>query len=217
MKIIFNFFLLTLTVLALQAGETKTNASKGFNIKLTVKGLENTSMILANYYGDKQYVKDTFQFDSKGVITLKADTTLPGGVYLAVFPALNNRYFEFITGEPSFTLSTDTTDLTGHMKTSGSIENDLFYKDIFFLADKKKIADSLQAVYKAEKDTSKKSATMKLLTQIDKEVKDHRTEIITKQPDLFYAKLLKSMTEISVPDAPKRCQRQSNGRSFSKR
>jgi hypothetical protein len=42
--------------------------SKGFNIKLTVKGLENTSMILANYYGDKQYVKDTFQFDSKAVI-----------------------------------------------------------------------------------------------------------------------------------------------------
>jgi thiol-disulfide isomerase/thioredoxin len=44
---------------------------------------------------------------------------------------------------------------------------------------------------------------MKQLTQIDKEVKDHRNEIITKQPDLFYAKLLKSMTDITVPDAPK--------------
>jgi thiol-disulfide isomerase/thioredoxin len=203
MKMIFNVFLLSLTIFTAQAGEPKQAGSKGFNIKLTVKGLENTSMILANYYGDKQYVKDTFQFDSKAVITLKADTSLPGGVYLAVFPALNNRYFEFIAGEPSFTLSTDTTDLTGHMKTSGSIENDLFYRDIFFLADKKKTADSLQAVYKAEKDTARKNATMKQLTQIDKEVKDHRNEIITKQPDLFYAKLLKSMTDITVPDAPK--------------
>ena len=50
------------------------NPTKGMNIKLTIKGLENSSMILANYFGDKQYVKDTIKFHSKGTITLKADT-----------------------------------------------------------------------------------------------------------------------------------------------
>src|SRR4051812_11718008 len=102
---------------------------KGMNIKITVKGLENSKMILANYYGDKQYVKDTIAFDKKATITLKADTMLPGGVYLAVFPALGNHYFEFIISEHEFSLETDTNDLTGHLKATGSVENNLFYDD----------------------------------------------------------------------------------------
>jgi hypothetical protein len=90
-------------------------------------------MILANYFGDKQYVKDTIKFDSKGTITLKADTMLPGGVYLAVFPDMGNRYFEFIISEPQFTLESDTHDLSGKMKITGSLENTLFYDDMKFL------------------------------------------------------------------------------------
>src|SRR4051812_45036402 len=93
------------------------------NIRISVKGLEGSNMILANYYGDKQYVKDTINFDKKGVITLKADTTLPGGVYLAVFPLLGNRYFEFIISESNFQIETDTNDLTGHVKVTNSVEN----------------------------------------------------------------------------------------------
>lgn len=109
-------------------------AEKGMDIKITVKGLENSKMILANYYGDKQYVKDTIAFDKKGTIVLKADTMLPGGVYLAVFPAMGNRYFEFIVNEPKFSLETDTNDLTGHMVISGSQENKLFYDDMKYWA-----------------------------------------------------------------------------------
>lgn len=208
-KITTTFLAFALCAITLQAAD-----SKGTNIKITVKGLENSEMYLAYYYGNKQFVKDTVKFDSKGVLTVKADTSLPGGVYLAVFPAMGNRYFEFIAGEPQFTLSTDTFDLTGHMKTSGSIENDLFYKDIFYLAEKKKTADSLNAAYKAEKDTVKKTALMKQLTAIDNEVKNHRLDIITKNPTLFYGKLLKAMNEITVPDAPKDANGKVTDESF---
>src|SRR5579859_2810237 len=85
-------------IMALVFAGNKTGKD-AMDIKITVRSLENTKLILANYYGDKQYVKDTFLFDKKGTVEFKADTMLPGGVYLAVFPALGNRYFEFIINE----------------------------------------------------------------------------------------------------------------------
>ena len=184
--------------------------TKGMNIKITVKGLESSSMILANYFGDKQYVKDTILFDKKGTVVLKADTMLPGGVYLAVFPALGNHYFEFIVSEHEFTLETDTFELTGHLKVSpNSVENTLFYDDMKFLGKMKEKSDSISKLYKAatakdyKGDPKDKDKLREQLVGIDGEVKAKRESVITQHPDLFYAKLLNAMKDIVVPDAPK--------------
>jgi thiol-disulfide isomerase/thioredoxin len=187
----------------LLAFAANTTATKGMNIKLTVKGLENSEMILANYLGDKQYVKDTFKFDSKAVITLKADTMLPGGVYLAVFPAMGNRYFEFIISESQFALETDTNDLTGHMKVLNSKENTLFYDDMRFLSKMKQLSDSLSKLYREAKDQPTKDKYMAELRKIDSDVKNQRNNIIAQNPDLFYGKLIKAMKDIDVPDFPR--------------
>lgn len=173
------------------------------NIKLSVKGLEGSTMILANYYGDKQYVKDTLILDKKGVATIKQDTTYPGGVYLAVFPALGNRYFEFIISESSFSIETDTNDLTGHIKVSNSVENTLFYDDMKFLGKMKTSSDSLGKLYKEAKAPADKEKFRSQLMKVDSLVKNKRNEVITKYPTLFYAKLLKAMKDIDVPDAPR--------------
>ncbi|MDB5281435.1 MAG: hypothetical protein JWO06_510 [Bacteroidota bacterium] len=182
---------------------------KGMNIKITVKGLENSKMILANYYGDKQYVKDTILFDKKGTIVLKADTMLPGGVYLAVFPALGNHYFEFIISEHEFTLETDTNNLTDHLKVTNSVENTLFYDDMKFLGKMKEVSDSNSRIYKAASakdykgDPKDKDRARDQLMQVDKDVKAKREGVITQHPDLFYAKLLNAMRDVPVPDPPK--------------
>jgi len=198
-KKISTALLLCLMVGLAFAGTNKTP----MNIKLSVKGLESSTMILANYYGDKQYVKDTLIFDKKGTITLKADTTLPGGVYLAVFPVLGNRYFEFIISESNFTIETDTNDLTGHVKVSNSVENTLFYDDMRFLGHMKQASDSIGKLYKDAKEQKDKDKLREQLVKIDQDVKAKRNEVITKNPTLFYAKLLKSMRDIDVPDAPR--------------
>ena len=199
---------ITITLISFLVAGCTFAAGKGMNIKLTVKGLENSTMILANYYGDKQYVKDTIKFDRNGTIVLKADTMLPGGVYLAVFPALGNRYFEFIVAEPTFTLETDTNDLAKHLKVTGSIENKLFYDDMKYLSHNKEVSDSLVKLYKAAKDTKEKDVYKNQLQDIDKEVKDKRNSVITGYPTLFYAKMLNAMKDITVPDAP----RDANGK-----
>lgn len=170
------------------------------NIKITVKGLEGSSMILANYYGDKQYVKDTFDIDKKGTITLKADTMLPGGVYLAVFPDMGNRYFEFIISENQFTLETDSTDLTGKMKITGSQENTFFYNDMKFLNDIRQKSDSLNKLYRSAATPADKEKYLSQLRKIDTIVRAERNNIINNNPNLFYSKMLRSMKDIEVPD-----------------
>lgn len=182
---------------------SNNTSPKGMNIKLTVKGLEDSQVILANYFGDKQYVKDTFQFDKKATLTFKADTMLPGGVYLAVFPAMGNRYFEFIVSESQFSLETDTNDLTGHMKVLNSKENTLFYDDMKFLARMKQLSDSLSKLYREAKDQPAKDKYMAELRKIDTDVRNQRSNIISQNPDLFYGKLLKAMKDIDVPDFPR--------------
>lgn len=202
MKKLFSITLLHTILCFAFAGNTVTT-TKGMNIKITVKGLEDSQMILANYFGDKQYVKDTFQFDKKATIVLKADTVLPGGVYLAVFPAMGNRYFEFIISETNFSLETDTFDLTGHMKVFNSKENTLFYDDMKFLGRMKQESDSLSKIYREAKDPVVKEKALAELKNIDAKVKEQRNNVITQNPDLFYGKLIKAMKEIDVPDFPR--------------
>ena len=193
----------TILLCFLIAGSSFAGTGKGMDIKLAVKGLENSTMILANYYGDKQYVKDTLVLDKKGAITLKADTSLPGGVYLAVFPALGNRYFEFIIAEPQFSLETDSNYLAGHLKVTGSEENKLFYDDMKFLSKTKERSDSLAKLYRAAKDQKEKDNLRDQLQDIDKAVKEKRQSVITEHPTLFYAKMLNAMKDVTVPDAPR--------------
>lgn len=183
---------------------TKSTTKKQVtNYKLTVHGVESSNMILAFYSGDKQYVKDTVLIDAKGVATIKADTALPGGIYLAVFPKLGNKYFEFIVNEPAFQLETDTNELSGNMKVTGSLENKLFYDDMKFLATIRKTSDSLEALYKSTEDAAKKDKLKSELTKIQESVKNARLAIVKNNPSTFYASLLKAMRDPEVPETPK--------------
>jgi thiol-disulfide isomerase/thioredoxin len=180
-------------------------AAKGTEIKFTIKELAGTNLILANYYGDKQYIKDTFLFDKSGICAIKLDTFLPNGIYLAVFPKLGNKYFEFIVSEPKIAMATDTSDLAGKMKVELSAENKVFYEDLIFLGVKRKQVDSLNAMLKntstSEKDKEKIKADLK---SIDEEVRAKRKSVEDNHPTFLYAKLLKSMSEVELPkDGPR--------------
>ena len=182
------------------------NPAKGHDIKLTVKNLVNSKLILAYYYGDKQYVKDTLNLDSKGLCELKADTNLPAGIYLAVFPALGNKYFEFVVNEQHFSLTTDTNDLAGHIVVSGSVENELFYDDMKFLSEERKKSEGYNSEYKNAKTPQEKEQAREKLKKIDTLVNEKRLYVMKKYPNSFYTAILKAMEPIQpkeLKDAPK--------------
>jgi hypothetical protein len=123
-----------LFLLALAAG-AQQGVSKGYEIKVNVKGLSDSTCQLAYYFGDKQYIKDSAKADTKGNLVFKGDEELPGGIYMVVLPG--KKYFEMIVDkEQYFNLETDNADLVANMKVKGSKDNEVFYDYLRWITER---------------------------------------------------------------------------------
>lgn len=200
-----SFVVKTVAVLTiLSAGYLKALPPEEYNIKIKVKGLkEGQTCLLANYYGDKQYIKDSAKVDSKGEVVFKGELKYDQGVYLFVPPS--KKYFDFIMDAGQhFTLETDTADYIHTMKVKGSDENKFFYDYQLFMASKQKQIEPLRELYKKTNKTNTDSTKLlqEQMSAIDKEVKDYKDNFIKSHPGTFVAKLLKAMDRVEIPEAP---------------
>ena len=121
----FTFIGLSLVILSSLFYTSCKTQLPGHNIKVKITGVTDSVCYLANYYGEKQYYKDTANFNQDGYLVFKGSDTLPGGVYSIIIPG--GKYFEFIINEQHFTLETDTSNFVKNMKIDGSKENELFF------------------------------------------------------------------------------------------
>jgi len=176
-----------------------------YTIKCKVAGLKDTTVYLANYYGDKQYIQDTVKVDSQGRFTFSGKESKPGGIYLVVLPG--KKYFEFIFTEPNFSLETDTLDYVKNMKVKGSVENQLFFDYLKFIGDKQKETEPYRKTYERLKDKNEKKDSLALvkekLSSIDKEVKDYKVKFMQDHPEAFLTKIFKTSQDPEIPEAPK--------------
>lgn len=178
------------------------NAQKnGHKINIEIPQLANQEMFVAYHYGNKQYVKDTIQFDSKGKLAIEGEENLQNGVYLAVFPKLNNKYFEFLVKEQFFGIQVkDTTKLNSPVFVN-SVENTTFYADMAKMGDVRKESQKLEAQIKAAKEEDKAALTAQL-KEINTNFSDYRKKLMADNKNLFYSDLLGMMREIEIPEAP---------------
>ena len=81
-------------------------ANDGYLIKFQVKGIKDTVCLIATYYGNGTYAKDTVKVDDAGRFIYKANADFPKGIYLVV---INDKsYFEFIiNNDHKFSMETD--------------------------------------------------------------------------------------------------------------
>jgi peroxiredoxin len=171
---------------------TVAPAQKGYEIKVNIAGFQASEAYLAYYLGDKQYIKDTTTVQN-GTFVFAGEEALDGGIYLVVLPP-DNRYFEVIVSDDQrFSLQTDTADLVANMKIKGSTENEVFYQDLLFLAEKRKESQGFQAQGEAGKAA---------LQALNEEVKAYRQDFMARYPDFLYTKVLRSMEDPQVPEAP---------------
>lgn len=179
-----------------------SNASSGYEIKVRLNGLKDTICYLGNHFGDKQYVKDTVRVDHDGWAVFKGNEPLPGGIYLVVLPS--HTYFEIVVNEQKFTIETDTIDFVESMKITGSLENKLFNDHQKFIIERTKYSQTLKAKMDANKDNKDSVAYYKkAIGDVDKEVKEYRIKVMNDYPQTFMAKIIKTMSEPDVPEAPK--------------
>lgn len=179
----------------------------GYEIKVKINSLKDTTIYLAFYLGNNTYMKDTTVLDANGVGVFASDSALPQGIYLVVLP--RKTYFDVVVGENQhFYVENDTTpaDFVKNMKTTGSLENQIFYDDIRFIAERGKKREEINKQIKDLEDKKKDKEIEKLkadLKTLDDEVKQNRKMLQAKYPGTLFAKLLKMMEEVPTPESPK--------------
>jgi thiol-disulfide isomerase/thioredoxin len=179
----------------------------GYNIKLKVKGVADTTCLLAYHYGNQIFVQDTFYLDKKGVCVFKGDTALHGGIYLAVLPG--TKYFEFIVdnNEQHFSMETDPADFVGTLQINGSPTNTLFNEYQRFLKVRQprinELMKELAQLDTLKADSVDKKAVRDQILPLEEEIKQYRLQFIKQHPKNFLSLIFKTMQEPEVPAAPK--------------
>lgn len=180
------------------------SAQEGYQVKVKVAGVRDSMCYLANYFGDKQYLKDSCLADAQGSFVFKGKEKLGGGIYLVVIPG--KRYFEvLIDKEQNFSLETDTVDFVKHMKIKGSQENTVFYDYLKFIGEKSKSIEPLRAEFETVKsDPVKSEDVRKRMAVIDSSVITYKDEFMKNNPDFLLTKVFKVTEEVKMPEIPKK-------------
>jgi peroxiredoxin len=174
----------------------------GYVIKFKVKGLHDTTCMIANYYGNGTYVKDTVKVDAMGRFIFKAKEDIPKGIYLVVITDKN--YFEFIVNkDKKFSMETDLKNVYGKMTLKDTPENSLFYDYLSYnrtMFDKITFLDKKKERLKDNKD-SLRLVDEKIDTLNDAIIK-YKLDLVKKHPDSFVAFFINAMREPEVPEIP---------------
>jgi thiol-disulfide isomerase/thioredoxin len=197
--------LLFLTLIVLSAS---TNAQtladllqkkkQGHTINGEITGLKDSTVMLAYYFGGKQYATDTAEVVN-GKFSFKGDKELKGGMYLVVLG--NQQYFDLIVSEQNFSFTTKLTDLIGSMIFKNSKENPPFYEYLNFITEmQKEVTPVRQQMETAEGDAKK--ALQEKATAIDSKVKKFRSDFMKNNADKFFSKIVTATTEIEIPESP---------------
>mgnify|MGYP001242184984 FL=1 len=176
---------------------TKSNKS-GYKITGEVVGLEDSTVMLAYYFGGKQYATDTANV-TNGKFTFRGDEKLKGGMYLVVLS--DNKYFDLIVSEQRFSFSTKLNNLVGEMIFENSEENTPFYEYLNFIITMQKQVNPIRQQLETADDQIKKELQIEV-QKIDNKVKKYQTSFLENNSDKFFSKIIIATTEIEIPQAP---------------
>ena len=197
-KFLILFISISLNINAQTLSEILKMNKEGYKIEGEIIGLQDTSVMLAYYFGGKQYATDTAKVVN-GKFIFKGNEKLKGGMYLVVLS--DQRYFDLIISEQNFSFKTEINDLIGKMTFRKSNENTPFYEYINFISLKRSEATKLQEKLQADKTNEKENIKEKI-DKINKEVNNYKSNFLKTYPNIFFSKIITATNEISIPDTP---------------
>ncbi len=177
-------------------------AQSGYEIKVRVHGLEDTTLLLGHYFNKSMYPDDTIRVDELGYGVFKGDSTLPGGMYILFLP--NRKYVDFmIDKDQRFTMVTDTTDLFSNMEITGNEVASDFLQYQLFLAKQSQLAGGLRTKKAQAATDTEKAAVDEQLARINSNVKSYVDSLIQANPHNFLGVFVQATQPIKVPEPPK--------------
>ncbi len=192
-----------LLLLALLCGcIISSSAQKGYKLQFHIKGLRDTACLIANYYGNGTYIKDTLKLDKSGKCTYSAAADLPKGIYIFIISEKN--YFDFIIDkDKEFSIETDKANTLKTMSIKGSPDNILFYD---YLKFNKQEYNKVQAFQKELDKHSKNADSVKFLSdsigKLNKVIIQYKLNIVKEHPESFVAFMINIMKEPEIPQVP---------------
>jgi thiol-disulfide isomerase/thioredoxin len=183
----------------------------GYDIKINVKGAKDSTMFLARYNFDKQYIVDTCKKVKAGNVVFKGKRDLDKGVYFLVSQE-KVRYFDFFINENTkLTISTDIADMVNALKAPDSKENAEFFKYIQFITQKN--IEFSKA--KTETKGMNKADSAKFMSEktkvLNESVQKFDSDFLKSHAGTFLGDVLNVKTDKELKDIPKA----SNGRPDS--
>jgi thiol-disulfide isomerase/thioredoxin len=183
--------------------------AQGYNIKIKVPGLKDSTLYLGYYFAKAgaYYPTDTLKLNKNGEGTFKRSKPLSKGFYLILLP--KKKYFDLIIGSDQvFSITVDTSNLITGIKFEGSNENKVMSEYRSFLSNHSAKLNKLGELKNMSASAQQKDSLSKAMDAIHKEVLAYIAKTKKENPNLFFVKFLNAIDEIKVPDAP----RDNNGR-----
>ena len=173
-----------------------------YKYKFKIKGAEDTTIFLANYFGAKLYYTDTARSDKKGYFEFTGKKMLDQGKYAVVVPG--PKYFEiFVADNEEIEMETDTADFVKYMKVIKSENNKLFYDYIKYITDKKDLVGTINKEIAAlGSDSTKANEVKTKLVNINNEVESYQQNLLKVHESKFVSKDLKMSIDVAVLPAP---------------
>ena len=170
------------------------------HIDIKLKNYEGDTVIIGNYYADKQMVRDTV-VGEQGKFEYEGSDTLKPGVYFVLLPEDNNFMQFFLDGvDHEFDMTWNVKN-SGNVSFKGSEDNEAFSKYMKFIAEKRPIADKIRARITAADTTGVKDESAESeLKKIDEDVQAKQKEIVAEIPESVSARFIKSSFQVAIPE-----------------
>jgi len=170
-------------------------------IKVQVHGIKDTTVYLANYYGNKLFYNDTAKADSKGNFEFSGKPFNEGGKYAIVVPG--PKFFEFLVDDKDIQLETNVNNFVGTMKVIKSENNRIFFDYIKFINDKRNERAPMDtALARGGLSAKDEESLKKQINAMNDQVVVRQNEIVTKHGNELIGKLIKMTLESEVPEVP---------------
>jgi thiol-disulfide isomerase/thioredoxin len=194
------FKLVFAAVLFLTLGNL-TSAQVKHKIKGHIEGLKDTSIYLANYYGNKLYYNDTAYVDSKGNFSFDGKPYNECGKYAIVVN--NSSRMDIVVDEEEIELDFTADCRLEAIKVKQSKNNKIFFDYVMYISDKMRSRNPIDAALQdSTKTEEEKKPFREQLKKMNDDVVAYQKDMIAKNPDLLISKLIRMSMDIEVPEAP---------------
>ena len=187
------FFLLVLL-------PSKGQLKQGYEIKVSVNGLKDSTLYLAYHFGNVQYLRDTLKLDKTGKGIFSGNQSLPQGIYMIVLPG--KKYFEILIPDRQFfSVSCSYPDFFTTLNFTNSAENTAF---IDYQKKWIKLQEYSGKISKRLKDNKQNADSIKIITEIgranDKKMKDYLWSVVNSNKGNVLGMVVKAIIPVDVPE-----------------